>query len=239
MIVVVGLPAYTADSKGEGTASGLAVDVARAALARNAQVQLVGKVGDDGAGDAVVVSLGRMGIGHAALLRDPARPTPVLARIESQSSTYLDPAGLADEDSGTAGSSGGTGDSGDESATDRVLPEDASGRPGLDAADVSLALSYVSGAKVVVVAETLSAAALAGVAEGAAFSNAAVVAVVPSGGDAPGLSPEATILEAPSVDDGSFARLVGIYAAELDAGKDAASAFGAAIGSSGWEIAEA
>jgi len=78
VIVVVGLPAYADSPDGEKCAGGLVVEVAAAARRRGAQVELVGKVGNDGAGDAVVVSLGRLGIGHAALLRDPARPTPVL-----------------------------------------------------------------------------------------------------------------------------------------------------------------
>jgi sugar/nucleoside kinase (ribokinase family) len=79
MIAVVGLPAWAGTPDGEGSAGGPAVDIAVAAHRRGAAVELVGKVGDDGAGDAVVVSLGRLGIGHAALLRDPTRPTPVIA----------------------------------------------------------------------------------------------------------------------------------------------------------------
>jgi hypothetical protein len=88
MIVVVGLAAYSTTADGQGSAGGLAVDVAAEAARRGGTVELVGKVGDDGAGDAVVLALGRLGIGHAALLRDPARPTPVL--------TF--DAGLPDED---------------------------------------------------------------------------------------------------------------------------------------------
>ena len=79
VIVVVGLPAYADSPDGERCAGGLAVEVAAAAERRGGEVELVGKVGNDGAGDAVVVALGRLGIGHAALLRDPVRPTPVLA----------------------------------------------------------------------------------------------------------------------------------------------------------------
>jgi sugar/nucleoside kinase (ribokinase family) len=78
MIVVVGLPAYADSPDGEKCAGGMAVEVAAASKGRGGQVELVGKVGEDGAGDAVVLALGRLGIGHAALLRDPVRPTPVL-----------------------------------------------------------------------------------------------------------------------------------------------------------------
>ena len=61
MIVVIGLPAYAGSADGEGSAGGLAVDVAAAAAARGSSVELVGKVGDDGAGDAVVLALGPSG----------------------------------------------------------------------------------------------------------------------------------------------------------------------------------
>ena len=41
-----------------------------------AAVELAGSLGDDAEGDQVVVALGRAGVGHAALLRDPAARTP-------------------------------------------------------------------------------------------------------------------------------------------------------------------
>lgn len=58
-------------------AAGLGVDIALAAAAAGARVELVGKVGDDEAGDAIAVELERAGVGHAALLREPAAQTPV------------------------------------------------------------------------------------------------------------------------------------------------------------------
>jgi hypothetical protein len=250
MIVVVGLPAYGSSAEGEGSAGGLAVDVARRAAARGSTVQLVGKIGDDGAGDAVVVSLGRLGIGHAALLRDPVRPTPVLTAIEAASD--VTPGGPGD--AGGTGDGGGAGDAGRADASAaialvpepaaeaaplfRILPEDPSRRPGLDEGDVSLALSYVTGAKVVVLTEELAEPALAALVEGAGYSGAALVAVVPAGAAAPSLPPAATLLEAPASDDGSFARLVGEYAAGLDGGFEPAAAFATAISASGWEAAE-
>jgi hypothetical protein len=39
-------------------------------------VELVGSVGDDSDGDSAVTLLGSLGIGHAAVLRDPAGVTP-------------------------------------------------------------------------------------------------------------------------------------------------------------------
>lgn len=53
------------------------MDIALAAATAGARVELVGKVGDDAAGDAVAVELERAGVGHAALLREPAAHTPI------------------------------------------------------------------------------------------------------------------------------------------------------------------
>jgi hypothetical protein len=72
MILVVGRPGLTEDGKLDRTAS----RVALAAVGAGARVELVGSVGDDSDGDAVALELGRAGIGHAALLRDPAGATP-------------------------------------------------------------------------------------------------------------------------------------------------------------------
>jgi hypothetical protein len=64
-------------------AAGLGVDIALAAAAAGARVELVGKVGDDRAGDTVAVELGRAGVGHAALLREPAAQTPIAGSDEA------------------------------------------------------------------------------------------------------------------------------------------------------------
>jgi hypothetical protein len=79
VIVVVGRPVlYTAAAAaGAPGLAGRTARVARLAAARGAQVELVGSVGDDPEGDLAIVELGRAGIGHAAVLRDPAARTPV------------------------------------------------------------------------------------------------------------------------------------------------------------------
>ena len=61
-------------------AASIALEIAR----RGGRVELVGSIGDDPSGDAIVVELGRAGIGHAALLRDPGGTTPVTGRLTSQ-----------------------------------------------------------------------------------------------------------------------------------------------------------
>jgi len=78
VIVVVGQP--SASRGPEPTAAGLAVAIARAASGAGASVQLAGKLGDDPEGDAVLAGLARAGVGHAAVLRDPALRTQVRGR---------------------------------------------------------------------------------------------------------------------------------------------------------------
>ncbi len=72
MIVVVGRPGLGAKDELDRQA-GL---IAAAAAAAGARVEVVGSIGDDPAGDRVALALGRAGVGHAALLRDPAAVTP-------------------------------------------------------------------------------------------------------------------------------------------------------------------
>jgi hypothetical protein len=214
MIVVIGLPAYADSPDGEKCAGGLAVEIAAAAVRRGATVELVGKVGNDGAGDAVVVALGRMGVGHAALLRDPVLPTPVFA------------AAPVDEDAAELDSDLPAG---------RLLPEDPAARPALEAADVDLALKFLPQAGVVVLSGPLPEAAVTAAVDGAAFAGARIVALLPPGIVPPALPVEATVLETPPDDDGSFGRMVGIFAGALDAGVDPVAAFREAVGSAGWE----
>jgi hypothetical protein len=214
MIVVIGLPAYADSPDGEKCAGGLAVEIAAAAVRRGATVELVGKVGNDGAGDAVVVALGRMGVGHAALLRDPVLPTPVFA------------APAVDEDAAELDSDLPAG---------RLLPEDPAARPALEAADVDLALKFLPQAGVVVLSGPLPEAAVTAAVDGAAFAGARIVALMPPGTVPPVLPAEATVLETPPDDDGSFGRMVGTFAGALDAGVDPVVAFREAVGSAGWE----
>jgi hypothetical protein len=76
MIVVVGSPVAAADGA-SFTAAGLAALTAINLAAKGESVELIGRVGSDAAGDAIVLALGRAGVGHAALLRDAARSTPM------------------------------------------------------------------------------------------------------------------------------------------------------------------
>lgn len=107
----------------------------------------------------------------------------------------------------------------------------------LDARDLDLGLRYLADFRVLVVAEPLPAEVEATIIEAAAYSGAALIAIV-SGGRSIGaaLADLATVLEAPDDAPVPFAEMVGRYAAGLDAGLEPAAAFTAAAQSAGWEL---
>jgi hypothetical protein len=72
VIVVVGRPGLDESDQLDRPAALIAV----AARAAGADADVVGAIGDDADGDRVALALGKAGIGHAALLRDPSAPTP-------------------------------------------------------------------------------------------------------------------------------------------------------------------
>jgi ribokinase len=80
MIVVVGTPAWrTSEPAGP---AGRACEIAISAAAAGSRVEVVGRVGDDPTGDALLIALARASVGHAAVLRDPARPTRSLVEVD-------------------------------------------------------------------------------------------------------------------------------------------------------------
>jgi hypothetical protein len=72
VIVILGRPGLTTDGRLARAAGRIAIAAAQA----GGRVELVGSVGDDADGQKVALALGVAGIGHAALLRDPAGVTP-------------------------------------------------------------------------------------------------------------------------------------------------------------------
>jgi hypothetical protein len=72
VIIVLGRPGLSRHGALDGTAARIALT----ALHAGGDVEVVGSVGDDSDGDSVVTLLGSLGIGHAAVLRDPAGATP-------------------------------------------------------------------------------------------------------------------------------------------------------------------
>ncbi|HEY0442987.1 MAG TPA: hypothetical protein VGC90_02090 [Candidatus Limnocylindrales bacterium] len=219
MIVVIGNPmARSAELGGgvEGTAARSAIAAARA----GATVQLVGKAGEDAAGDAVILALAAAGVGHVALLRDASHPTPVVVGPAAPPSA--------------AAPAGDDGDGGmltavlaeDEPADDlRIAPEAPADRPTLEPADVELALRYLTDFRAVVIAEPLPDALVAVVVEAASYVGAELV-VVRDGTERASLPPGALVLEAPRRDsEGGFATMLGELAAAIDRGATGRVAF--------------
>jgi hypothetical protein len=102
---------------------------------------------------------------------------------------------------------------------------------------VELALRFLPAAGVVVIADALSEATTVAGVEGAAFAAARLIVLTPAGAAPPAVPAEATVLESPLDDDGSFGRLVGVFAGALDAGVEPGVAFAEAVASAGWEPA--
>lgn len=196
VIVVIGHPLAVVGADGARPA-GAAVEAAMAATEQGAEVQLVGKLGDDDVGDAVVLALGSSGIGHAALLRDPSRATPLLVR------------GVETEDL----------DTGDDELVDLIEPAHAGARPTLEAADVELGLRYLSDFRAVVLADPQPAAVVAVAAEAARYAGAVLLGVASAGGGpAPELPPGSFFLAAASGGGDGAAKLLGRVAAGIDRG---------------------
>ena len=221
MIVVIGQPVL-ARVEGNPVATGSAARIALTAADRGAAVQLVGKVGDDPDGNALVLALAQGHVGHVAVLRDPAHRTPV----------QIDDADAIDEE---------LTDADEILAAEGARPGgDRADRPALDAGDVELGLRYLTEFRVVVVADELDETALRVAADAAGWNNGTLVAVVKGGRSEPaGLPPDAIVLGAPDADsDGVFDRLVGQLAAAIDAGAEPRAAFREAVAGTGWEAAE-
>jgi hypothetical protein len=76
VIVVVGRPGLDASDNLDRPAALIALAAAEA----GAKAGVVGAVGDDADGEHVALALGKAGLGHAALLRDPSAQTPRVGR---------------------------------------------------------------------------------------------------------------------------------------------------------------
>lgn len=238
MIAIVGHPVLAIDAAGPRL-TGLTAAIASIAATAGATVQVIGKVGEDPDGDAVLLALARAGVGHVATLRDPAHRTLVIRSAPSSaSSTGADRVDPADDpDAEGAASRSGLLD--DEVADDDVdpwwvspaalEPLASADRPTLDAADVELALRYLPDVRAVVVVEP--APGLAGVC--AAEAGAAGAHLIVIAGPEPELTAElgglpdgTVILSAPDgPDPATFASVVGRYAALVDNGTEPARAF--------------
>ena len=222
MIIVIGSPLFLPGSADRpSAAAGLPVTIAAAAADLDHEVQLVGRVGEDPAGDATLLALSRSGIGHVAMLRDPGSVTPALPQPEPGTDEIAtDPLTEAEE-----------------ALTSGLSTIEA---PTLDPGDVELALRYLANPTVIVVAEALDDGALQVAADAAAYAGASLIVIADGGAPPARALDEAIVLGAPVDDpDGVFARTVGAVAAAIDAGTDPRTALKDAIAASGWEPAEA
>jgi hypothetical protein len=227
VIVVIGPAALRIAPPGAGRAVGTAPEIAAAAAADGATVEMVTKIGEDGAGEELLLAFARARVGHLAVLRDPARPTPLAMDDVERPDDDVDPvpALLAAAEASLRRPPSGS------------HPEPRSG-PILEAADLALGLRYLRDYRVVVAVEPIAEGGAAVIAAAASFADAGLVVVAPPGLTAPAAYAAATLIEAPSDDpDGAFAGLVGRYAAALDRGTAPAEAFRAATTEGGWEVA--
>ncbi len=200
LLVVVGSPIAVRDPGEVAVPGGLAARIAVAAARAGATVQLVGKLGDDQPGDEVLLGLATAGVGHVALVRDPANSTP-----------FAISTGALEADDPQA-----------EPADPRRVP------PGLtlEPADVDLALKYLTDFRVISVVEPQPQGVTAVVVEAAAYVGATMIAITGEG-DAANLPDGAIVLAEPADGDpdGAFATFVGLLAAAIDAGATPADAF--------------
>jgi sugar/nucleoside kinase (ribokinase family) len=214
VIVVVGAIGLRGSVE-EPAPDGLAPSIATAAAAAGARVELISKAGDDPAGDAVLLALARDGVGHVATLRDPSRLTPVRARPDEPTGPAVDEATEAATEVDAQSESG--------TPADQAAPADL--RPTLDAADISLALRYLTDFGVLVAVHP-SSELLAEAVSAAGWAGARLVVVLEPDGDVPpGVPADALVVAARADDAEGVGARIGRYAAALSRGDDAAAAY--------------
>ena len=204
MIVVIGalrLRGFDDDSD----SAGLVSSVATAAAAADTRVEVIARLGDDPAGDAVLLSLARQKVGHVAVLRDLGERTAVVPDELVEGPDPASEVAAAPPSTSTA-----------ESAH-------------LEAADVNLALRYLPQIGVIV-AVHLPDDVLAEAVAAATWADTALVVIVPAGTSVPkGLPPTAVTLEIDDQDESAGGAAVGRYAAALDRGDAPRDAFEALV----------
>ena len=207
MIVVIG-GLRLRGSGDDFDAAGLVSSVATAAAGGDARVEVIARLGDDPAGDAVLLSLARQKVGHVAVLRDPAKGTIVVPDDAAEPQDPVAP------------------DTPDTPAAPAALEG-----PLLEAADANLALRYLPQVGVIV-AIHLPDDVLAEAIAAASWAETSLIVIVPSGASVPtGLPPTAVTLEIDDQDEWAAGAEVGRYAAALDRGEAARDAFEALVAS--------
>ena len=194
---------------GSGTdaeAAGLAASIAIAAATAGARVEVIGKLGDDPAGDAVVLDLARRQVGHVAILRELGRRTAVVEAREDVAVETITEATEAD-----------------------ITSASAADTPSLDAADANLALRYLPEIAVIV-AVHLAPDVLAEAIAAAGWAETALVVVAAEDEDPRvDLPKNAVTIAAADADESGVGAAIGRYAAALDRGETPDAAYEALL----------
>jgi hypothetical protein len=194
VIVVIGALRLVGSGP-DAAAAGLAASIAIAAASEGARVEVIGKLGDDPAGDSVQLALARHQVGHVAILRDLGRRTAV---AESRDDEAVESATEATQAGITSASAEDT--------------------PSLEAADASLALRYLPEIEVIV-AVHLAPDVLAEAIAAAGWAETSLVVVVPDGQEpSANLPDKAVTLAAADADESGVGAAIGRYVAALDRG---------------------
>jgi sugar/nucleoside kinase (ribokinase family) len=202
MIVVIGALAARA-LDGEVVASGSAASIALAAARAGSRVEVIARVGDDPDGDGLLLALAGAGIGHVAVLRDPSRHTVIQ--------------GAAADDDAAPGSAD----------ADANVDQSTAAPPTLEAADVGLAMRYLTDFVVVALIHPSDGAVVATVNEAVSWATAHLLVVVDpasSSMSVEDLPADAVVVES-SADAEGPAILIGRYLAAIDAGTSPVEAF--------------
>jgi hypothetical protein len=213
VIAVIGTPRLRGTGP-DADVAGLAAAIAVAAAAAGSRVELIGKVGDDPPGDAALLALAGHFVGHVATLRDPARPTPVIAAL-------AEPGDIVETDPASPVASAAP-------ATEAPAPVAPNAVvPVLDAADVGLALRYLPELAVIVTVQASSDIVDEAVAASGWAQTALIVVVSPDAAAPEGLPEAATVVAVADDDDleGGAGAAIGRYAAAIDQGEPGSEAY--------------
>ena len=201
MIVVIGNLVGRLDDAGDVQPAGFVAVLSVSAAKAGSSVQVVAKVADDSAGDAVLLGLAAAGVAHVATLRDASSSTAMFRESEETLGDGDEPAVRVDRDGLT-----------------------------LDAADVGLALRYLSDYRVLVVAHDSNGGVIAEAALAATWAGAHLIVVSAEQGTVDVSVPSAAFVLEAAPDAEGLAAALGKYAAMVDSGKDPDTAFAVLTG---------
>jgi hypothetical protein len=220
VIVVVGAIA-AAGAGADPTPTGLAAGIALAAAAAGARVEVVTRLGEDAAGDALLLAFAAAGVGHVATLRDAVHATPVTPTGDEP----VDPDAIDEPDDGSAPASSPEPPA-KPAAADSTTP------PTLDAADVGLAMRYLADYRVIVVVHPMDAGIVREVVAATSWASAHLVCVTLPDVPVPTDLPADAVVLAAADDAEGLAGMLGRYAAAVDAGELPEAAFRATLAAS-------